>query len=111
MTNQTPPHPHGADGENGVTHWGPWNAHTPGATPQATAQPGSTQPLPACIEDVAAGPVAHLAHRRLDHPVAVDAAVLELVGLGVVPDVRGRDDAVDVPAVHAVRVGRGRAGC
>ena len=47
----------------------------------------------------------HLAHRGLDDAVGVDGAVLELVGLGVVPDVRARHGAGSGAAI-----GRGSPG-
>ncbi len=39
------------------------------------------------VEDVAAGPAAELLDHGLDAPVGVEGVVLELVGVGVVPDV------------------------
>src|SRR5690606_35641522 len=42
------------------------------------------------VEQVAAGPVADAAHGRLDQPVGVDGGILELIGVGGVPDVRAR---------------------
>ena len=58
--------------------------------PGAAAEVEQVGPCPAvspaaCTEDVA--------HRGLDVAVGVDRAVLELVGLGVVPDVRARHRA------------------
>ena len=66
------------------------------------------------VEHVAPGPAGAETSRIAASitPVGVDGAVLELVGLGVVPDVRARDRAASGPARRTgLRCGRGRSGC
>ena len=68
--------------------------------PAGEVEPGAA----AEVEQVTARPVPDLPHGGLDAPLGVDAAVLQLVDRGVVPDVGAGDRPVEI-ADNAVRGG------